>query len=173
MTASFPPPRSLEFNKFIEFVILLANPKELSKDLKQFKEASNEYIKAKKAYEDALKIAATVEEAESIKEANNAEASRLKVLNQTTAEQKRSVETLLAKKHEDFQTEATKTKNELEAEREELTRIMDNNNVTFNTQSEDLERREKILADGLESLKREKRIFKEKRTRVEQAYEAA
>ena len=167
------PPGSNDFAKFVGFVTLLSDPKELSKNIKQFDEAQGDYEVARKDYDNAVKIAATVEIAEALLVSNQEEAARLKVLDKSMYDREKAVDNLLAKKHQDFKKETRKTVAELTARESELNHTITSSNVALEAQEQNLSNRETALVDGLANFEKEKRIFENKKSRVEQAYEAA
>ncbi len=167
------PPSSNEFAHLVDFVTLLADPKLLSKHVKEFNLAQLSYQEAKNKYDDAVKIAATVEKAEAMKEANEAEASRLKVLDRSIQNKEESIEKVLAKKDHDFNREIARAREKFKAEQDEFNHTVTTTNTKFDIQNEDLSKRESELANELADLEKEKRLFEGKRSRVEQAYEAA
>ncbi len=167
------PPSSNDFAKYVGFVTLLSNPKELSKNIKQFNEAQQDYEEARKGYDDAVKIAKTVDIAEALKLANEEEAFRLKTLGKSLYDKEKAVDDLLAKKHTNFKSETRRVAAELNTKQSQFDQEVTNRNAELEAWDVRLNKRESVLADDLARLEKEKRVFKDKVTRVEQAYKAA
>jgi len=164
------PPKSIEFSKFIEFTLLLANPKELKAELDQFAKATASFKKAAKQHSDAVKIAATIDIAEAMQVANSEEASRLKVLGKQIDAKNKASDDRIAQDTKDQATQTQRVENSLARKQNEF-------DVETKKASASLARREQALAkgkaelaDGIRNLETSQTNFAARKAKVEDAY---
>ncbi|KKM61728.1 hypothetical protein LCGC14_1528820 [marine sediment metagenome] len=164
------PPRSIEFSKFVEFTLLLANPQDLKEQIAQFAEATSEYKEAAKQYNDAVKIAKTVDVAEALKLANEEEAQRLSALNKALDEQERSNNKVLSDGKQALSDSVTEQAKIIEAKQRELDNSVSDANANLASQREAIDRREKELLEGQTTLNSDLTNFNSRKARVDEAF---
>ena len=172
MTGITPPPSSADFGKFVSFVTLLSNPKELAKHVSQFAKAEEGYRRAMGEHEGIMKIAATLEKAEAIKEANEIEATRIKVLNGILDTREKEFDASLERRAKEFGNKVAATTEQIEAKQEGFDRSVNDVNKDLNTRAAALDKREKELLDGQTALETDLTKFNSRKARVDEAYTA-
>ena len=164
------PPRSIEFSKFVEFTLLLANPQDLKEQIAQFAEATSEYKEAARQYNDAVKIAKTVDIAEALKLANEEEAQHLSALNKALDEQERNINKTLADGQQALSDNITKEAKVINAKQKELDNSVSDANRDLASQREAIDRREKELLEGQIALNSDLANLNSRKARVDEAF---
>lgn len=167
------PPSSAEFGKFVEFVTLLSSPKRLASNVKQFAESEASYREAKKEYDDAIQIAATIEKANAIKERSEVEYSRVKTENTALDARLASIDVEIEEKKKTYYAEANIISKELDDKAAAHLNAVTKYEAKVAKQEAAFEKREDRLNEGEKTLDREMKALEDRHERVERAFEAA
>ncbi len=164
------PPRSIEFSKFVEFTLLLANPQDLSEQIAQFQRATDEYKAATSEYADALKISSSVSKAAILEKENELECNRLNALSKVLDARDKEFKTTTTEERKKLDASISKAEKEISAKWLALNNEIREHNEAVEKQEADIVRREQALVDGQTSLEAHLTSFNAKKERIDAAF---